>query len=77
MGSRVFTSSENVKTDDTKLDANEQMMRSVGGEKGRREERKRKFSQCQMEEQLAALSLLWGWIFLYGTNTHTHIKSYK
>lgn len=77
MGSRVFTSSENVKTDDTKLDANEQMMRSVGGEKGRREERKRKFSQCQMEEQLAALSLRWGWIFLYGTNTHTYNHTNK
>lgn len=25
----------------------------------------RKFSQCQMEEQLAPLSLLRGWIFLY------------
>lgn len=56
--SGVFTSSENVKTDDTKVDANEQMMRSAGGEKGRREEGKRKFSQCQMEEQLAPLSLL-------------------
>lgn len=48
------------------------MMRNEGGEKGRREERKRKFSQCQMEEQLAPLSLLWGWIFLYHTNTHTY-----
>lgn len=72
VGSQMFTSSENVKMDDAELDANEQMMRSVGGEKGRREERKRKFSQCQMEEQLAALSLLWGWIFLHCTDTHTH-----
>ena len=30
----MFTSSENVKTDDTEVEANEQMMRSVGGEKG-------------------------------------------
>ena len=34
---RVFTSCENVKTDDAEVDANEQMMSSVGGEKGRRE----------------------------------------
>lgn len=72
MGSQVFTSSENVKTDDTEVEANEQMMRSVGGEKGMRERKKRKFSQCQMEEQLAPLSLLWGWIFLYRTHTHIH-----
>lgn len=44
--------------DDTEVEANEQMMRSVGGEKGRKEEGRRKFSQCQMEEQLAPLSLL-------------------
>lgn len=31
VGCRVFTSSENVKTDDTGEEANEQMMRSVGG----------------------------------------------
>lgn len=55
----MFTSSENVKTDDTEVEANEQMMKNVrGGEKERREERKRKFSRSQMEEQLAPLLLL-------------------
>lgn len=46
--------------------------------KGRSEERRRKFSQCQMEEQLASLSLLWGWIFFYQTNTHTcaHVNTH-
>lgn len=54
----MFTSSGNVKTDDTEVEANEQMMKNVGGETGQWEERKEKFSQCQMEEQLAPLSLL-------------------
>ena len=63
-------------------------MRSVGGVcgggGGRRKRGKRKFSQCQMEEQLAPLSLQWGWIFLCRTGTHTrtiaqtntHMQSY-
>lgn len=42
------------------------------GEKWRRrEEWRRKFSQCQMEKQLATCSLLWGWIFLL-SHQHTH-----
>ena len=77
VGSKVFTSSENVKMDDTKVDAQEQMMRNVGGEIGKREERKGKFSQCQMEEQLAPLLLLWGWIFLYLANTHIYNHTNK
>lgn len=44
--------------------------------KGRSEERRRKFSQCQMEEQLASLSLLWGWIFFYQTNTHMRSRKH-
>lgn len=44
--------------------------------KGRSEERRRKFSQCQMEEQLASLSLLWGWIFFYQTSTHTRSRKH-
>lgn len=68
VGRRVFTSSENVKMDDAEVEANEQMMKNakcVWGGRGR------KFSQCQMEEQLALLSLLWGWIFPYRTVART------
>lgn len=38
-------------------------------------EGKGKFSQCQMEEQLAPLSLLQGWIFLYHSNTHIYSQT--
>lgn len=69
VGRRVFTSSENVKADDAEVEANEQMMKNaswVGGGK---------FSQWQMEEQLAPLSLLRGWIFLYRSGVRARTRA--
>lgn len=83
VGSGVFTSSENVKTDDTEVKANEQMIRSVGAEKRGRERKFFFFFQCQMEEQLAPLVITVGIDFpltrphthtITQTNTHSHAE---
>lgn len=46
--------------DDTEVEANEQMIRNVGVRKEGEKRERESFFQCQMEEQLAPLSLLWG-----------------
>lgn len=57
--------------DGSEVKANEWMMRQkCRGEKWWRDDGKRKFSQCQMEEQLVFLSLSRRWIFLHQTNSH-------
>lgn len=75
VGCRVFTSSENVKTDDTEVEANEQMMRSVRrGEKGRREGES--FLNARWKSSWH-LSHYCGDGFSSVAPTHIHIESHK
>lgn len=81
VGSWVFTLSENVKMDDTEVEANEQMIRSVGGEKGRREERERESFLNARWKSIWHLSHYCGDGFFsialtqtHITHTHTHTR---